>query len=101
MPDHDPLHPEGRCTCTGEGKCEYCQRMEPARVEEELRERVTEVLGRVRLDNRIKAYPGTPGASLLESDLTFELILSALVNMEERITDMGRELEDLRHEILG
>ncbi len=21
----DPLHPYGRCTCTGEGRCAYCQ----------------------------------------------------------------------------
>jgi endonuclease III len=25
----DPLHPFGRCTCAGEGKCEWCQRLCP------------------------------------------------------------------------
>lgn len=101
MPDHDPLHPEGRCTCTGEGICEYCQRTNPAKVEAELRERTVELLGRIRLDNRIKGDPTTHTAPLLESDLTFELILTVLVRMEERVTSVEQALDDLRHEILG
>lgn len=24
---NDPLHPTGRCTCTGESRCEWCQRI--------------------------------------------------------------------------
>lgn len=88
---------EGRCTCTGEGKCEYCQRTEPARVEEELRERVQDVLAEVQKSNRLKGGRAT----LTETDLTFELILSALANMEARITAMERGLEDLHHEVLG
>lgn len=23
----DPLHPTGRCTCAGEGRCEWCRRV--------------------------------------------------------------------------
>lgn len=25
--DEDPLHPNGRCTCAGEGRCDWCQRI--------------------------------------------------------------------------
>ncbi len=92
---------EGRCICTGEGTCEYCQRTEPARVEEELRERVKDVLAEVQKSNRLKGDPATHTAPLTETDLTFELILSALANMEARITSMEQGLEDLHHEILG
>lgn len=24
----DPLHPEGRCTCAGEGQCDWCRRID-------------------------------------------------------------------------
>ena len=28
VPVPDPLHPTGRCTCAGEGRCEWCRKYE-------------------------------------------------------------------------
>lgn len=39
----DPLHPDGKCSCCGEGRCDFCRRCQAEVERDEAMERVSEV----------------------------------------------------------